>query len=64
MKRPKASYRGDTFVDANGERFEVVSGKMPTPDWPHGSGSSLALFGMHDYDVSKWKYPEGISDES
>ena len=39
---PKDRWQGRTFIEANGVICEVVAaGKMPTEDWPHGSGCSL-----------------------
>ena len=39
---PKDRWRGRQFIEADGTNCEVVaSGKMPSGDWPHGSGCSL-----------------------
>lgn len=41
QRLPQGRYDGRTFVGENGTEYEVSSGKLPTGDWPHGSGSTL-----------------------
>lgn len=42
QRLPVDRVQGREFIEADGTVMDVVcSGKMPTKDWPHGSGSTL-----------------------
>lgn len=41
QRLPQGRYDRGSFIGENGVEYEVNSGKLPTKDWPHGSGSTL-----------------------
>ena len=42
---PKVGWQGRTFVAADGTQYDVVSGKLPSRDWPNGSQPHVRTIG-------------------